>query len=36
MDNNVIWLGVIVVLALGAMVVQFLINLRNKRRTKHS
>lgn len=35
MDSNVMWLGLLVVLALGAMVVQFIINVRNKRRTKH-
>jgi hypothetical protein len=36
MDSNLIWLGVIVVLALSAMVAQFIVNLRNKRRAKHS
>ncbi len=35
MDNNVVWLGLIVVLALGAMVTQFVINVRNKRREKN-
>lgn len=36
MDTNVMWLGLLVVLALGAMGVQFVINLRNRRRRKQS
>jgi hypothetical protein len=34
MENNVVWLGLVVILALGAMVAQFVINVRNKRREK--
>jgi hypothetical protein len=36
MENNAVWLGVIVVLAIGGIIAQWIMNMRNKRREKNA
>ena len=36
MDSNLMWLSVIVLVAIGAMIAQFVVNRRNKRHPKQA